>query len=509
MATPSPTGLRTSLPAFPDAGQTHRRPAARGPRGHGRPVNVTSFVQDDGVLRRRKISLRNRATIAFAVTSLVVVTGTALLTYGVARRYLVNERESAARQQAYVNARLVRTVLRSQQADLTTFLTGLGGGNASASVVRYQGDWYSTSVAVGAAALPSELVSAVEDGAAGSQRVRDSSGTLNLVVGVRLAAVEASYFEIFPLTELDRTLGLLAQALVVGASLSAVTAAVVGRVLANQLVRPLGPVADAAERIAGGALDTRLDESLEPDLERLSHAFNTMAAALEERIEREARFAADVSHELRTPLTAVAAAVEIMDRRRDQLPPQVLDAFNVLARKVGDFQHMVLDLLEISRMDAGTAAVLAEPVDLRVFVRLVASRNGIDPASVTVDPDVTETLWTDRRRLGQAISNVIDNASKYAGGTTAIRVCNAPRAGYVRFCLDDQGPGVDPDERQAIFGRFARGDAGRAAGGATGTGLGLALVAEHLRVQRGRVWVEENPSGAGARFVIEVLNAEP
>ncbi len=458
--------------------------------------------------RPRKVGLRARATVAFAVTALVVVIGTALLTYGVARRYLVDERESSARQQAYVNARLVRTVLRSPQPDLTNFLTGLGGGSASTSVVRYKGDWYSTSVAVGAAALPSDLVAKVEKGAAGHQRVRDAGGALNLVIGVRLAAVDASYFEVFPLTELDRTLGLLGQALIVGASLSAVVAAVVGRVLANQLVRPLSPVADAAERIASGALETRLDESLDPDLDRLSHAFNTMAAALEQRIEREARFAADVSHELRTPLTAVAAAVEIMDRRRDQLPPQVLDAFNVLAKKVVDFQHMVLDLLEISRMDAGTAPVLAEPVDLAVFIRLIASRAGVEVSAITIEPDVPHTLWTDRRRLGQAIANIIDNASKYAGGTTAIRICNAPRAGFVRFCFDDDGPGVNPDERQAIFGRFARGDAGREAGGATGTGLGLALVAEHLRIQQGRVWVEEKPSGRGARFVIEVLNAE-
>ena len=87
--------------------------------------------------------------------------------------------------------------------------------------------------------------------------------------------------------------------------------------------RPLAPIADAAEKIADGALDTRLTDVDDPDLRRLADAFNKMASSLEARIEREARFAADVSHELRSPLTAVSAAIEIMDRRRDRVGQDV------------------------------------------------------------------------------------------------------------------------------------------------------------------------------------------
>ena len=75
--------------------------------------------------------------------------------------------------------------------------------------------------------------------------------------------------------------------------------------------------------------------------------------------------------------------------------------------------------------------------------------------------------------------------------------------GRVRIALDDEGEGVPHNERLAIFGRFARGEAGLRAGGSSGTGLGLSLVAEHLRLHGGSVWVEESPLG-GARFVIEI-----
>ncbi len=423
-------------------------------------------------------------------------------TYFVARRYLIAERESAAERQAYVNARLVRTVLRGDNPDLSTFLNGLGGGAASNQVVHYRGEWFSNSVAVGANSLPAALIAKVDGGAAAHQRVRSGNSTLQLVVGVHLAAVDASYFEVFPLADLDRTLSLVGRVLLGAAALSAVVAALLGRASARQLVKPLVPVEDAAERIANGALDTRLDEAADPDFRRLFRAFNSMAEALETRIDREARFAADVSHELRSPLTAVAAAVEIIERRREQLPPQVIEAFTVLSQKIEGFQRMVLDLLEISRMDAGTAVLDLEPIPIEPFVTRLATSHGLAADVVTVAPGAPRTMVADRRRAAQAIGNIIDNAARYAGGTSAISV-ECGQAGMVRIQFDDRGPGVDPAERQAIFGRFARGAAGLDAGTGSGTGLGLALVAEHVALQAGSVWVEDAPGG-GSRFVVEL-----
>jgi signal transduction histidine kinase len=368
-------------------------------------------------------------------------------------------------------------------------------------VLRYRDQWFSTSVTFSPDVLPDDLVRVVSEGHAGHQRYRDADGHLQLAVGVPIAASGASYFEVFELTELDRTLGLLRRALVLGVIAAAAIAAAVGRAAAGRLVRPLAPVADAAERIAGGALDTRLAENDDPDLRRLSEAFNSMAEALEERIEREARFAADVSHELRSPLTAVAAALEVIERRRDQLPPQVIEAFMVLTDKVEMFERMVLDLLEISRVDAGTAVLALDPIDLEHLVSRVVALHGASTATVTFEPTAPTHVVADRRRLAQAMGNIIDNARLYGGGTTAVTVSTAD-ADAVRIDFDDCGPGVAQEERGAIFGRFARGDAGVRAGASSGTGLGLSLVAEHMRLHGGGVWVEDSACG-GARFVIE------
>jgi two-component system sensor histidine kinase MtrB len=457
--------------------------------------------------KRWRLSLRTRATVGFGITGLLVAVGLAVVTYGVARSYLVDQREDAAVSQAYTNARLVRSVLRSPSPDVRGLLTGVGGGTASESVLRYRDQWFATSVAFSPDALPQDLVRVVSDGHAGHQRYRDQNGEPRLAVAVPIATARASYFEVFSLDELDKTLDLLTKSLLFGVLAAAVVAAAVGRAAAARLVRPLAPVADAAERIAAGALDTRLTDVPDPDLERLSVAFNSMAESLEERIDREARFAADVSHELRSPLTAVAAAMEIIERRREQLPPQVIEAFSVLHEKVDTFQRTVLELLEISRMDAGTATLSQDPIDVAHLIARVLELHGAGGAEVVFDAGAPTHIVADRRRLAQAMGNIVDNARRYAGGTTAVTVTPA-EAGFMRIFFDDRGAGVDSGEQDAIFGRFARGQAGRATGSTSGTGLGLSLVAEHIKLHGGRVWVENNPSG-GARFVIELPVQEP
>lgn len=468
-------------------------------------------VRDDGQsvrrrrsdrVRRRRLGLRARAAIGFGVTGLLVAVVLATITYGLARGYLVDQRESTAEQQAYVNARLTRTVLRTSDPDIPSLLTSLGGGTASDTVLGHEGEWFSTSVRFGPDQIPADLARVVGDGHAGHQRYRDAAGDLRLAVGVPVAATNAAYYELFALDELERTLDLLVRSLAFGVAGAGLAAAAVGRAAAARLVRPLGPIADAAERIADGSLETRLAGIDDPDLRRLTNAFNTMASALELRIEREARFAADVSHELRSPLTAVAAAIEVIERRRQELPPQAIEAFTILASKVETFQRMVLDLLEISQVDAGTATLAEDLIDLEHFLPRVVARHGGEGAVVTFEEGAPTHVTADRRRLAQAIGNIVENAQRYAGGTTSVAVTR-PRPGVVRFTLDDHGPGVPAEERDAIFGRFARGEAGREAGTSSGTGLGLSLVAEHLRLHCGRVWAEDNPDG-GARFVIEI-----
>jgi signal transduction histidine kinase len=430
----------------------------------------------------------------------------AITTYYLVRSYLVDERQDAAMRQAFANARLTRNALRSLDVDVASLLTTIRGESGSDVVARVDDRWFASSVAVGDDTVPPSLRALVLDGEAGRQIVRGPDGELILVVGTPLAAVDAGYFEVFHLDDLERTLDLLRAVLVAAGLTTAVLAAGVGRFAAGRVVEPLGPIASAASRIADGELDARLPDSRDPDLDELTDAFNSMAATLEERLEREQRFASDVSHELRTPLAAFRAALEVIERRRRDLPAGVDDAVDVLRTRTATFEELVLDLLEISRFDADAIRLHPEELEVEQFVRQTLRAFEAPDVEVHLDTTAPTTFVADRRRLAQAFGNIIANADVYAGGLTRIGVQGDERS--IRFLLDDGGPGIDPSERSAIFERFARGRAGRQAGSSSGTGLGLALVAAQVALHDGAIEVSDAPSG-GARFTIHLPRNGP
>ncbi|MEZ5261584.1 MAG: HAMP domain-containing sensor histidine kinase [Acidimicrobiales bacterium] len=165
---------------------------------------------------------------------------------------------------------------------------------------------------------------------------------------MNLPTVNAVYVEVFPLDQLRRNLIAMALSLLAGSAVTVAGAAAVGHWASRQVLSPVARVADAAEALAGGGLDTRLPPVRDPDLHRLVRSFNEMADAIQSRIEREARFASDVSHELRTPLAALAAASDVLVRRREELSGPAQQALDIMARQIQRFTSMVLDLLEIA-----------------------------------------------------------------------------------------------------------------------------------------------------------------
>ena len=188
------------------------------------------------------------------------------------------------------------------------------------------------------------------------------------------------------------------------------------------------------------------------------------------------------------------------------MPPTVRDAMEVLKEKVSTFQETVLELLEMARMDAGTAELQLDLFDVRALLERVAERHGSGAVPVEVAPGTPTHFVADRRRLGQIVENLLANAQNYAGGCTRIVVSTS--GDELTVAVDDDGPGVAPDERETIFERFSRGSAGRMTGVRSGSGLGLSLAREHARLHGGRLWVEDAPGG-GARFVVALPPAEP
>lgn len=446
------------------------------------------------------LGLRARVTLTFGLGALLLSTFMAGLTYFTARQYFLRQREVAVLRQAYVNASLVRSALRSPNPQIPQLLDSLDTLPGSRSVLERRGQWFATSISVGRNAISPAMQAMVTGGRPATQRFVLAT-VPELVVGVPVPSVSAAYFEVFSLEELARTLRILALALAGAALVTTVAGAITGRWASGRSLKPLGDVSRAAVLIAAGSLDTRMPATADSDLAPLTASFNRMADALQERIEREARFTSDVSHELRSPLTTLSAALGVLEMHRLELSGRTSEALDLLHVEMRRFQRMVDELLEISRVDAGSAELLLDTVDPSELLHHAAMAAGAD-IPVSVDPAASgKHILVDKRRMERVVANLVGNASQYAGGVEALCIEDGP--GSVRLVVADRGPAVAPEDRERIFERFYRGGAAGRRGSTEGTGLGLSLVAEHVRLHGGRVWVEPGPGG-GNRFVVEI-----
>ena len=442
-------------------------------------------------------------TLFFSLTALVAGLALAVVTYGVARNFLVDQRAQVIVTQAISNATSVRTTLLFDNPpppdrQIDSLVKSLKRSSEGYAFLRVAGkDPWSSDARFQGSAYPPDLTLFVEkQGGSATQRF-SVDGEPYMAVGINIPAVHAQYYEAIPLSDTDRALRAIGTALAIGAAVTTLFAGALGWSTSRRLLRPISRVATTAGEIASGGLDARMAPEADPDLARLAKSFNDMADAVQTRFEREARFASDVSHELRSPITALSAAVEVLDGRRADLPERSQQALDVVVGQVRRFDQMVMDLLELSRIDAGSTELLREEVDVCELVSRIAQRYGFDTTPIEIADKVPKTIRIDKLRFERILANLLENAREHAGGPSRVKVEPHGRHG-IALSVDDAGPGVARGERARIFERFARGSAARHR---VGTGLGLALVAEHAHAHGGEAWVEDRPGG-GARFKV-------
>jgi two-component system sensor histidine kinase MtrB len=466
-------------------------------------------------LRRHRFGLRARLSFTFALGALLMSTVLSFLAWGLTRENLLSQKIDAAVEDGLRNAVTVRNGLVPGD-NLQDLLSSLSNRDRALQLIHYDQRWQGQDMLnFGHEDLPQPLIDMVERREAGRMLYRDDRGRPMLAVGVPIPARQAEYFEGVSMVETEKALSGLALSLLGASAFTTVAAGLVGFWVSRRALTPLVDVGRAAEAIAGGQLDTRLDVGGDPELEVLTNSFNEMAGALQDRIERDGRFASEVSHELRSPLMTLAASVEVLENSRDEMSERGQTALDLLKADVDRFQQLVEDLLEISRFDVGAVRLNLEEVILPEMVIQAVSAAGVGPVPIVYGEDMSDAIVkVDKRRFGRVIANLLDNAQKYAGGATRVQIIAAPPGtedgapagpGRVRVAVEDEGNGVAEEERQIIFDRFSRGSEGGNRASDSGVGLGLALVEEHVKLHGGRVWVEDRTeTGSGARFVIEL-----
>jgi len=335
-----------------------------------------------------------------------------------------------------------------------------------------------------------------------------------LVVGGVFEVPTAGQYElylVYNVRDVQQTLDFVQQTLVIGSLLLVGTIGLVTYFVTRLTIGPVRIAAETAEKLAEGELDRRIPERGEDIIATLARSFNRMADSLQRQITQLAalsrvqqRFVSDVSHELRTPLTTIRLAGDVLYEQRDQFSPTTARTAELLHAQVDRFESMLADLLEMSRYDAGAVRIDHDDVRLAEFVLQAVDHSGHRGVPIEIDADLAGVVVrADKRRLARVLANLLDNAAKYGDGATAVSLRAVD--GGVQIAVEDRGPGVPEEERSQIFDRFNRGGVSGRRGAGEGTGLGLALVAEHVRLHGGRVWVEDRLDGAeGARFVVEL-----
>lgn len=452
----------------------------------------------------RQRSLRVRLLTTFGLGAFVLSGVFATLTYAGVHHVLVADKEHSDLKQTYVNAALVRSTLYTAPPNLAALLNSIERATASNVLVQTHHQWLTRSHGASTNDVPASLIALVDRGHP-AQQMLDVNGHIIFVVGVPIPSVETQFYEVFHLGVLEHTLRTLLFVLTLGAVLTSLVGVAGGQWVARRAVRPLESVSLAAASIAQGELTTRLGVTqADREVQQLTESFNDMVDQLTERMQRDARFASDVSHELRSPLTTLAAAGSVLLTHRNELSPAGQASLDLLMADLSIFQSLVEDLLEMARSDAGAVPLVIETVSavelVRQCLRSAARRHDIAEPPITLAPDVASPfVAVDRRRFERVMTNLIDNAHRYAEGATAVRITRV--ADQIAINVDDAGAGIADDERQIIFDRFYRGRAAHDRSVTRGTGIGLSLVRDHVRAINGTISVLASPDG-GARFQI-------
>lgn len=333
-----------------------------------------------------------------------------------------------------------------------------------------------------------------------------------LIVGQRLNDPNGKPYQLyylFPFDQEEKTLGLVKGTLATAGIFVVVLLGAIAWLVVRQVVTPVRMAAQISERLAAGHLQERMKVTGEDDIARLGESFNKMAQTLQVKIQQledlsrmQRRFVSDVSHELRTPLTTVRMAADVIHEAREDFDPATSRSAELLQNQLDRFESMLSDLLEISRFDAGAAALEAEPIDLRDVVRRVV--DGAEPLAerkgsriVVHGDEQPVTVEADARRLERVLRNLVVNAVEHGEGRD-VHVRMASAGGAVAVAVRDYGVGLKPGEATRVFNRFWRADPARART-TGGTGLGLSIALEDARLHGGWLQAWGEPGG-GSQF---------
>lgn len=458
-------------------------------------------------------SLRGRLALALGLTAALSLVASAVVTFGLVRRYNADQAVADLRRAANVvavegrNVNLLdapfRTIRRLLEASGSLFGVVSPGGD-----VRTDTDEARTVV---------DAIDLSQLDRRRSEGFVEVGGTRYAYVAVPVRAARPASPRLVSGIVLAKPAGVgwapILSRVLLGAGIAALVGAFVATSLARRLARPVQEVATATSKVAAGDLSQRVPVDGVDELAELGRSFNAMSAALAEARRREGEFLASVSHELRTPLTAIRGYVEALEEGAVRDATGRREALGVIKAETARLERLVRDVMDLARLDAQELRLEVRDADLADVLRAAAGahRTEADAAGVTIAVDAAGSLpcRTDPDRVRQVLTNLADNAVRVTGSGGTVTLAGRARSDGVLLEVSDTGPGIAAEHLPHVFERsYLRNVAGPATGGhdgrpAPGSGLGLAIVRELVRALGGSVDVASEP-GAGTTFRVRL-----
>jgi signal transduction histidine kinase len=279
--------------------------------------------------------------------------------------------------------------------------------------------------------------------------------------------------------------------------------------LSRWVADPLEQVITAARKYPTG---TEIMKPVTPkgpyEVQDLTRAFNSMITRVQSSQQSQRDFVANVSHELKTPLTSIQGFAQAILDDTANTPESRKQAAQIIYDESARMHRMVLDLLDLARLDAGTADLKMSPVDIGALLRGIVEKFTPQAKKADVDLQVQVAndlpkIIADGDRLAQVFTNLVDNALKFtlANGTIML---SAKKAGNeIELSVTDTGLGVASEALPRLFDRFYQADSSRAGGEKHGAGLGLTIVKEIVQAHGGKIGVRSQV-GHGTTFTIHL-----
>ena len=450
---------------------------------------------------RRGIRARS-ATVAVAVVTLALVIGGVGLVV-VLRAALTNSIASAVTQRAQD----VAAQIASDDVDAAVATAGASPGDSTiVQVIDATG-----TVVVSSPSIDGEPAIVVP--LAASSGVTSSQVPLSFVdgelyevaaVGAATATGPVTVVAAQSLGAVQRVVGTVATAILLAApfllaAVGAVTWLMVGRSLTS-----VDRIRARVEDITAADLSERVPvPAANDEVGRLAVTMNHMLDRLQVSADHQRRFVADASHELKSPLASMRATLDVAHASGRGVDAS---AEEVLGGEVDRMTRLVAGLLMLARSDESDIRQRVVDVDVDDVVMAEARRVRAERA-VQVETDVEAVrVRGDDHLIAQAVRNLVDNATRFAASTVRFGVHSCD--GGALITVEDDGPGIPPDRRAEVFGRFVRLDEHRARS-TGGTGLGLAIVAEIARRHGGSVWIDDSALGGAQVSLVLADGAAP